>query len=216
MPSAPEARTFAADLPFKFVGGDAAIDLVNTVDWTANGLVDDRLTNYERLIEWASGAELVTPRLGQALMMGRARPKGARQALAKAVALRWTLRRLFVAIAHGEPIPPDALAELNAAVTRAMVRLELAPVRGPSTGTLRWSWAEAGEHLDSMLWPVARSAADLLASDDATRIRECGAADCGWQYVDRSRNGLRRWCQMAVCGTREKSRRRAERNAAAG
>jgi predicted RNA-binding Zn ribbon-like protein len=30
-------------------------------------------------------------------------------------------------------------------------------------------------------------------------------------YVDRSRNGLRRWCQMETCGTREKSRRRYQR-----
>ncbi len=35
-----------------------------------------------------------------------------------------------------------------------------------------------------------------------------GGDDCGWMYVDRSRNGLRRWCQMRTCGTREKSRRR--------
>jgi predicted RNA-binding Zn ribbon-like protein len=35
-------------------------------------------------------------------------------------------------------------------------------------------------------------------------------------YVDRSRNGLRRWCQMEVCGTKEKSRQRALRRAEAG
>ncbi|HEV2853834.1 MAG TPA: CGNR zinc finger domain-containing protein [Thermoanaerobaculia bacterium] len=35
--------------------------------------------------------------------------------------------------------------------------------------------------------------------------------DCGWMYVDCSRNGLRRWCEMETCGTLEKSRRRRER-----
>ena len=33
-------------------------------------------------------------------------------------------------------------------------------------------------------------------------------ADCGWMFVDRSRNRLRRWCQMETCGTMEKTRRR--------
>jgi predicted RNA-binding Zn ribbon-like protein len=35
-------------------------------------------------------------------------------------------------------------------------------------------------------------------------------------FVDRSRNGFRRWCQMATCGTEEKTRRRAARARSAG
>jgi predicted RNA-binding Zn ribbon-like protein len=49
----------------------------------------------------------------------------------------------------------------------------------------------------------------LLESEDAGRIRVCDGVDCGWMYLDRSRNGLRRWCEMGTCGTREKNRRRA-------
>jgi predicted RNA-binding Zn ribbon-like protein len=64
------------------------------------------------------------------------------------------------------------------------------------------------QRLDSVLWPVLRSAAALLASDEADKVRTCAGPDCGWVYVDRSRNGFRRWCQMRTCGTREKSRRR--------
>jgi predicted RNA-binding Zn ribbon-like protein len=190
------------------------VDLVNTVDWTSGGLIQDRLSSYERLTHWAEGAELISVRLGEALR-ARAREysKESARALALAVELRWTLRRIFVAIAHDEPPPASAVTELNAMVSRTMTKLRLTPDRGSSNGILRWSWAGAGEHLDSVLWPVARSAAQLLASDEAGRIRECGAPDCGWQYVDRSRNGLRRWCQMEVCGTREKSRRRASRRA---
>jgi predicted RNA-binding Zn ribbon-like protein len=74
-------------------------------------------------------------------------------------------------------------------------------------------WPRAGHALESPLWSVAWSAARLLASDDAKRIRRCGGIDCGWYYVDRSRNGLRRWCEMETCGTLMKTRRRAERNA---
>ena len=215
MSKAPIARSMAPDLPFKYVGGDPAIDLVNTIDWTSDGVSEERLTSYDRLTRWAEGAALITARLGDAL---RARspekPSQAARALRGAVELRWALRRVFVAIAHEEAPPADALSELNAMLNRAMSRLQLASGRA-SSGVMRWNWAGASEHLDAVLWPVARSAAELLVSDDADRIRECGAPDCGWQYVDRSRNGLRRWCQMEVCGTREKSRRRAARSSAA-
>jgi len=109
------------------------------------------------------------------------------------------------------------LAELNATLSAAMGQLELAPrtAADGGRGALRWNWRDAGERLDSVLWPVVRAAGDLLASDESERIRECGGDDCGWMYVDRSRNGLRRWCQMEVCGTKEKSRQRALRRAAA-
>jgi predicted RNA-binding Zn ribbon-like protein len=55
-----------------------------------------------------------------------------------------------------------------------------------------------------VLW----SAASLLQSDEIGNVRVCDGDDCGWMYVDRSRNGFRRWCQMRTCGTREKTRRR--------
>jgi predicted RNA-binding Zn ribbon-like protein len=58
------------------------------------------------------------------------------------------------------------------------------------------------------MWPVIWAAANLLKSDELSQVRVCDGDDCGWMYVDRSRNGLRRWCQMRTCGTREKSRRR--------
>jgi predicted RNA-binding Zn ribbon-like protein len=217
MGSAPTALTLAPELPFKYVGGDPALDLVNTVDWTRHGPADDRLTSYERLTRWAEGAELITSRLGDALReRAGVRVREEARALRQALDLRWTLRQIFVAVAHEAAAPATAVEELNAEVSEAMARLQLIRDRASPNGVLRWSWAGAGDHLESVLWPVARSAAQLLVSDEVGQIRECGAADCGWQYVDRSRNGLRRWCQMEVCGTREKSRRRARRARAVG
>ena len=52
---------------------------------------------------------------------------------------------------------------------------------------------------------MARSALSLLCDDAAQRIRIC--ANCNWLFVDRSRNGSRVWCDMAVCGNRQKARR---------
>jgi predicted RNA-binding Zn ribbon-like protein len=220
MPIVPAPLSLAPHLPFKYVGGDASLDLINTVDWTSRGPAEDRLTDYDRLTRWAEGAGLVSARQGSRL---RARavehPRLAERALRDAVALRWQLRQLFVAVAADRPVGAmRELVEVNAALSAALGQLELVPrtLGDAGTGVLRWSWRDADARLDHVLWPVLRAAADLLASEESTRIRECGGDDCGWMYVDRSRNGLRRWCQMEVCGTKEKSRQRALRRAEAG
>lgn len=50
---------------------------------------------------------------------------------------------------------------------------------------------------------TARSALRLMA--EADRLKICG--NCGWLFLDRSRNRSRTWCDMAVCGNRMKASR---------
>ena len=210
--AAPSSLSFAGELPFKYVGGDPSLDLVNTVDWTARGPIEDRLTDYARLTRWAETAGVIPPRQGAQLRaQALIHPRVAERVHRDALELRWQLRRLFAAVVRGERVDgSEVLEAFNASLQRALSQLELGAVpRGaPGAGPLRWSWQGASERLDSPLWPVLGAAAELLASEDATRIRECAGDDCGWMYVDRSRNGLRRWCQMETCGNREKARRR--------
>jgi predicted RNA-binding Zn ribbon-like protein len=54
---------------------------------------------------------------------------------------------------------------------------------------------------------VAWSAARLLTSAEVARVRTCANEDWGWLFVDRSRRGNRRWCDMGECGSRDKARR---------
>jgi predicted RNA-binding Zn ribbon-like protein len=59
-----------------------------------------------------------------------------------------------------------------------------------------------------VLWPVSWSAAELLTHGPLDRIRECpGQGNCGWLFLDVSKNASRRWCDMRVCGNRAKARR---------
>ncbi len=65
---------------------------------------------------------------------------------------------------------------------------------------------------------LAVSALALLQPQKAARIRIC--ANCSWLFLDESRNRSRIWCDMAVCGNRQKARRhyqrRSEREVAHG
>jgi predicted RNA-binding Zn ribbon-like protein len=194
-----------------YVGGDPALDLVNTVDWTSRGPEEDRLRTYEQVTRWAEGAGALSPAIGRKLRrVGVERPRVAAAAVEYARRARETLHDLFGAIARGES-PAAALPRFNQLLAEAMERLELAPgAGGRGDACYVWRWREQDSDPRAAVWPVIWSAADLLKSDEVRQVRVCDGDDCGWMYVDRSRNGLRRWCQMRTCGTREKTRRRRE------
>lgn len=59
---------------------------------------------------------------------------------------------------------------------------------------------------------LAASALSLLSGDLIRKIRIC--RNCGWLFLDRSRNGSRLWCDMTVCGNRSKAKRHYERRKA--
>jgi predicted RNA-binding Zn ribbon-like protein len=65
---------------------------------------------------------------------------------------------------------------------------------------------------------VARALADLLTSPRLSRVGRCdGVGDCGWLFLDATKNHSRRWCSMAGCGSRAKMRRYyARRKGSAG
>ncbi len=55
---------------------------------------------------------------------------------------------------------------------------------------------------------LAVSALSLLSAG-AGRLRVC--PNCGWLFLDKSRNSSRLWCDMAVCGNRQKAKRHYRR-----
>jgi len=70
-----------------------------------------------------------------------------------------------------------------------------------------WRFNGSEYELDSTLWYVARSAAEMLTKADLTRLRKCEGDDCGWLFEDTSRNRSRHWCDMQDCGNLAKVRR---------
>ena len=113
---------------FLYVGGDPALDLINTVDWTSRGLDNERLEDFQQLTRWAEGAGVIDGATGRRLRrLGEARPRVAAAALTYAIEARGTLRELFGAIARGEPAEPE-LARFNRLQREALAGLEIAPV----------------------------------------------------------------------------------------
>jgi len=193
----------AAQLPL--VGGALCLDFTNTVSGVHEGEHErEHLHAYEHLIDWAVHAGAIEA--GQArLLANRAREDGsaAARVLHRALALRDAVHDVFAAVAQRAAIPERALEGFNAALADASRHSRVLPAKQG----FAWGWDDPAVRLDSPLWPVLRSAADLLTASKLDRIKQCPYPHCGWLFLDLSKNKSRRWCEMSVCGNRTKARR---------
>jgi predicted RNA-binding Zn ribbon-like protein len=191
-------------LPFKCIGGHVAADFVNTVDWAAGGPLKERLVDAAAVAAWGVAAGVLTRAQGRELASVGNDPAVGARLLRRAHAVRRVLKELFDALGAGRAPGAATVAAFNAELRRAMAHVDFAAGRGPGEGTLRFTGE--GEPGSLLFDTIVYAAAQLATSPEAARVRVCAAPDCGWVYVDRSRNGLRRWCQMETCGAKQKAR----------
>jgi len=198
---------------FELTSGRLCLDFANTVRARPLSVRTEYINNYGDLLDWSRQATILTVGETESLASEATRnPKEAEAALAVALELREALYGIFSARAAGLPAPGMDLQTLNWAIARSMGRAGL--VQSASSGRFEWTWPDAQPGLDRVSWWVARSAAELLTSNDLTFVRECAGYDCGWLFVDTTRNRSRRWCDMSSCGNRAKGRRHYERKRA--
>jgi predicted RNA-binding Zn ribbon-like protein len=199
----------AAEHTFEFSGGRLCLDFANTVSGSRTH-PKEHLNTYEDLVAWGRQAGVITDEDARRLaQLGRRRQEDAAAVLAEAVRLREAMFRIFCGAADCLPPGPDDMNAVNAALGRALahVRLEATP-----DGCVN-VWNGERDALDRMLWPVLRSAMDLLTTEEErTRVHKCENDGCDWLFLDTSRNRSRRWCDMKSCGNRAKARRYYERH----
>ena len=192
----------------ELIGGRLCLDFVNSMDGLRGEREEELLLTYTDLVEWARHAgALATKDAARLLALGAQHPQDAAAALRRSRMLREALNRVFAAGIAGRTADHADLEIVNGALAEAMAHARLEPVGNGYT----WAWATDGAGLDVMLWPVVRSAADLLTSTDLERVRTCDSERCGWIFLDTSRNHSRRWCSMNDCGNRAKARRHYQR-----
>ena len=158
------------------------------------------LETYADLARFSEDAGLLnSSQVNRLYQRSNAEPERAQEVLLWARELREAIHDVFWAVINQRPAPPGALARLNADVQGAAGHMGLVPVKGG----FEWSFDDV-RAFDSVLWPIARAAADLLASDQLPYVRACFSKTCEWFFLDTSKNHHRRWCDMTRCGNRAK------------
>jgi predicted RNA-binding Zn ribbon-like protein len=196
-------------LDYRSVGGALCLDFVDSVDRAVGKPLVETLTTYAALCRWSAQAGSL-PRAWLRVLSRSRETRATAAVLERAIALREACFGVFLAISVGERPPAENLALVNRELGWAGAHQS---VRETLVGfSLQWS----GEgHLDAPLWPIAQSAADVLVKHDRDRVRRCAGEGCLWLFLDTSKNGRRRWCEMQVCGNRAKVRAHRRRHARA-
>jgi predicted RNA-binding Zn ribbon-like protein len=211
------------------LAGHPALELVNTVaprEVLPDGsLPQDRLTSPAALLTWARLAGFVDAAEAELAARAWERDPGAGTAALHGVReLRDSLHIALLDAAALVPQDPDvnavALQRLHSGWTAAVARSALRRDRDVSRqerSAPRQPRLEFGPAPEFCVQDrIAAAAMDLLLTVDYERLRRCPPEDggCGWIVLDKSRNGSRRWCQMAGCGSAAKSRRLTQRRRA--
>jgi len=186
------------------IGGALCLDFTNTRHNVDRPDAPDELISFGEWLRWTTRVEAISANQASRLaMVAVENPDGAVQALEAITRIRALLFHVFRAIAQGEEPETDDLQGLRDVWSTAVGRAHF----HHEDGRFTWNWDETSDDLARPLWPVVGSAISLLDSPDLARVRFCGGDDCSWMFLDRSKNGRRRWCQMDVCGNRAKARR---------
>jgi predicted RNA-binding Zn ribbon-like protein len=187
---------------FDLIAGNVSLDFVNTLD-DRYIKPKELLETYADLARFGEDTGLLQPsQVDRLYERTYADPERAQQALLWGRELREAIHDVFWAIMNKRPISPMALARLNNYVQTAATHMRLVP----GNAGFEWKFDDLLD-FDSVLWPIARAAADLLASDQLSYVRACSSKTCEWFFLDTSKNHHRRWCDMTRCGNRAKVRR---------
>jgi predicted RNA-binding Zn ribbon-like protein len=188
---------------------DLCLDFANTLSWRGSSVAVEALHDCGDLLRWCAGSlGYAGAPLRSLEEWAQAKPLEALHLFELAIAMREALYRIFRAVATGTAVAAPDLAALNYALAEAPRRGELVPAEQGYV----WRSAPLRPSVPSLLAPVLWSAADLMTRIAPQRVRQCANPKCLWLFVDASKGGTRRWCEMNSCGNRAKAQRHYQKN----
>lgn len=195
------ARRFGAA---SFVGGELCLDFANTVDNWLDPRATDKLGSPADWLAWCASARLISDAEARSLHASAQQAAAAAgKHLERVRSLRETLYRVLTSSIEDRAPARADLAALDAAISDAHAHRGIVF----TGGRFAQRWNDEGS-IDRLLWPIAASAESLLLDPESLdRLHRCPGPNCGWVFLDTSRNRSRRWCSMRTCGNLVKAHR---------
>jgi predicted RNA-binding Zn ribbon-like protein len=180
------------------LAGRVSLDFANTLSGQGTRFEIDHMTGIAAFEVWLRHAGLL---VGPDAISGHGDDDPA--AFRRVLALRDAINGIGTALVARLAPDDGDLAALCRIAGRGLPQLQLE--RQERDGFV-WAVSPAASS-DAPLAQLALDAIDVLRFSDLSRLRRCQGEDCGWLFLDTSKNGKRRWCDMTVCGNRAKARR---------
>lgn len=181
-----------------FVAGNVALDFVNTAEERGHPDAGDSLLTPADLRLWGQryGLLAASTKLDNAASSELERARSARE----------LIYALLFERVHGKRTRPGQLARLSELAAAAY---DSATLQSSADGAVRWHWNRS--ELATVRHVVVTAAVELLGAAPSPRLKQCPGDHCGWFFLDTTKRGNRRWCQMAECGQEAKDERRRSR-----
>lgn len=190
-----------------FTAGRLWLDFVNTDEAPRHAHADE-LASFDGFLAWLERAQLIDAARRSALQRRAVeQPASASAALHEARRIRAALRPLAERGVHAsERVTQAAVLEINRVLGRSTGVRRVA--HDARDGSFHRSFLPSGDAFAALVIPVVESAADTLVTGELARVRRCAAEPpCPRVFLDTSKSGRRRWCDMRRCGNRAKAAR---------
>lgn len=184
---------------YKLIGGSLCFDFTNTVSWRGQENSHEWFDPIDNLVVWAQLTHILDTTEVTALREHmNVSPEINERTLHTLITTRETLYRAFSNVISDKRPDEKDLQSINIQVKAALSHLEISSFNGG----FELTWQRKVSALQKVRYSVIKSAADVLITEDLTRVKKCPS--CQWLYLDKSKNKSRRWCTMEDCGNRHK------------
>jgi len=200
---------------WKFIGGRLCLDFVNTVGgrkkheekpFPENIVINDKLQNFNDLVAWGKDSGIFTE-AEEKYFLNMYEKNEQEKFFKKAIELRESLFKIIYNLINKKEPEESAIQILNREYSAANANKKLVYAENK----IERRFSKDPLNPDYLVWLIAESAVKLLSSDLLSRVKICSGDDCGWLFLDTSKNKSRQWCDMRDCGNLAKVRRFREK-----
>ncbi len=184
-------------------GGCPVFDFTNTISNRNDPDYFDYLTKYDDFVEWINKIKLLPKgKMDAIAAFSKSHTRKSADTLRQIIEVREVVFKLFSSLAQQQKADRETVDAFNGFFSEALSNMRVEVGRKEVATSFIVSEKTI---LKEPLYILVKNAFDILSTQSFDRIKECPT--CRWLFLDTTKNGKRRWCNMQVCGSNDKARR---------
>lgn len=188
-------------------GGCPVFDFTNTISNRNDPDYFDYLTNYDDFVDWINKIKLLPKgKMDAIATFSKSHTRKSADTLRQIIEVREVVFKLFSSLAQQQKADRETVDAFNGFFSEALSNMRVEVGRKEVATSFIVSEKTI---LKEPLYILVKNAFDILSTQSFDRIKECPT--CRWLFLDTTKNGKRRWCNMQVCGSNDKARRYYQR-----